>query len=129
MLRRQEEVVEVQEDQLEKTCLGKFMEKLDHFNRSIHLILLKVQTTSPPQTCEAKMSTCSEVASNVLGCCHPCLPQLCGENSQFSLTLILSDLVRFRQRSILVSRTGSASSRRRQTFSSSSIYLDLSISL
>ena len=32
--RRQEEVVEVQEDQLEKTCLGKFMEKLDHFNRS-----------------------------------------------------------------------------------------------
>ena len=33
VIRRQEEVVEVQEDQLEKTCLGKFMEKLDHFNR------------------------------------------------------------------------------------------------
>ena len=40
MLRRQEEVVEVQEDQLEKTCLGKFMEKLDHFNRS-HLMSKK----------------------------------------------------------------------------------------
>ena len=38
--RRQEEVVEVQEDQLEKTCLGKFMEKLDHFNRSPLLVTL-----------------------------------------------------------------------------------------
>ena len=42
------------------------------------------------------MSTCSEVASNVLGCCHPCLPQLCGEDSQFyfgqpSYCLISSD--------------------------------------
>ena len=38
MLRRQEEVVEVQEDLVEKTCLGKFFEKLDHFNRSKHLM-------------------------------------------------------------------------------------------
>ena len=38
MLRRQEEVVEVQEDLVEKTCLGKFFEKLDHFNRS-HLLM------------------------------------------------------------------------------------------
>ena len=32
--RRQEEVVEVGEEELEKTCIGKFLEKVDHFNRS-----------------------------------------------------------------------------------------------